>query len=234
MIKKTSTWALLFIFFYIFSSVSVAEDNVSGTGDEFSGAGDGHKHGKHHKNHAHDSQRLLIKLLGWSQAYTPGSGDGIIESVPNVEGDVVCHDVDMLDLQTNEVIATSTDCFSDAQPDSGGGAGFVGTTFLNFPDGTIIAQGSFTAQPVLRETTTITGETITAITGAAKKGNSFIGGTGKYENSAGNVRVSGMIDGTDYAFMPGDPLYFDCIFEIQLFDGEENGSDSSDNNIDMM
>jgi hypothetical protein len=43
-----------------------------------------------------------------------------------------------------------------------------------------------------------------------------------------------MIDGTDYAFMPGDPLYIDCIFEIQLFDGEENGSDSSDNNIDMM
>ena len=229
MIRKTSIWALLFISLYILSNVSVAGDRASGAGDRASGAGDrasgaGDRGGKHHKHHAHNPQRLLVKLLGPSEAYTPEEG-----TIPNVEGDVVCHDVDMIDLQSNEVIATSTDCFSDVEPDSGGGAGFVGTTFLNFPDGTIIAQGNFTAQPVLRETATITGVPITAITGAAKEGNSFIGGTGKYENSAGNVRVSGMVDVTNYAFMPGDPLYFDCIFEIQLFDGEENGSDSSDN-----
>ena len=231
MIKKTSIWALLFISLYILSNVSVAGDGASGGGDRASGGGD---RGGKHKHNAYDQQRLLIKLVGWSEAYTPGSGDGMIDSVPNVEGDVVCHDVDMVDLQSNELIGISTDCFSDAMPDSGGGAGFIGTTFLNFPNGTIVAQGQFTAQPVLRETTTITGEKITAITGAAKEGNSFIGGWGRFDNSEGNVRVSGMIDGTDYAFMPGDQLYFDCIFEIQLFDDAADGSDTSDNNVDMM
>ncbi len=207
MIKKTSIWALLFISLYILSNVTVAGDRD----------GDRDRQGKHHEHHAHDEQRILVKLLGWSTAYTPGSGDGMIENVPNVGEDVVCQDVDMVDLQTNKVIATSSDCFSDIEPDSGGGAGFVGT-FLNFPDGTIITQGKFTAQPVLQETTTIAGVPITAITGAASEGNTFIGGTGKYENSTGNTRISGLINGKDYAFMPGDTMYFDCIFAIQLLD----------------
>ena len=199
--KKSGIWTLLFISLYVLSNVALANEK------------DRHQHPD-----AHDQQRLSIKLVGWSQAYTPGSGEGIIENVPNVEGDVVCQDVDMVDLHSNKVIATSTDCFSDVEPDSGGGAGFTGTSFLNFPDGTIISQGGFTAQPVLRETTTIDGVTITAITGEAAEGNTIIGGTGKYENSTGNVRVSGLINGEEYAFMPGDTMYFDCIFEIQLFD----------------
>lgn len=204
MIKKTSIWVLLFIFLYILSNVSVAGD----------------RGGRHHDRHdgAHDQQRILVKLLGYSTAYTPGSGEGIIENVPNVGEDVVCQDVDMVNMQSNEVIATSSDCFSDIEPDSGGGAGFIGTSFLNFPDGTIITQGKFTAQPVLHETTTIAGVPITAITGAASEGNTFIGGTGRYENSTGNARVSGLINGEGYAFMPGDTMYFDCIFEIQLLD----------------
>ncbi len=220
MIKKTSIWALLFISLYILSNVSVAGD--MSLQDLFTEKGD--SDGKHHKHNAYDQQRLLIKLIGWSEAYTPGSGEGRVDNVPNVDGDVVCHDVEMVDLQSNEVIGISTDCFSDAEPDSGGGAGFIGTTFLNFPDGTIVAQGKFTAQPVLRETTTIDGVPITAITGAGREGNSFIGGWGKFANSSGNVRVSGMIDGTDYAFLPGDPLYFDCIFEIQFFDDAADDS----------
>ena len=228
MIKKTSIWALLFVFLYILSNVSVAGDRASGAGDRASGAGD--RGGKHHKHNAHDHSRILVKLVGWSEARTPNPDEEWL----NLADGAVCHDVEMVDLQSNEVIGISTDCFSEAEPDSGGGAGFIGTTFLNFPNGTIVAQGNFTAQPVLKETTTIDGVPITAITGAAREGNSFIGGWGKFENSAGNVRVSGMINGEEYGFMPGDPLYFDCIFEIQLFDGEENGSDSSDNNIDMM
>jgi hypothetical protein len=218
MIKKTSILALLFIFLYIFSNISVANDaHDQDTFSEMGGWGE-----KHHK----DRSRLLVKLVGWSQAYTPGSGEGMVNyELPNVEGDVVCHDVEMVNLRNNEVIGVSTDCFSDVEPDSGGGAGFIGTTILNFPDGTIIAQGKFTAQPVLREITTIDGVPITAVTGAGREGNSFIGGWGRFENSSGNVRVSGMINGEEYAFMPGDPLYFDCIFEIQLFDEEENGSD---------
>ena len=206
MIRKTSILALLFISLYILTNVSIADET-------------------HHQNPFGAGERLLIKLVGWSEAYTPGSG-GNIDSVPNVKGDVVCHDVEMVDLQSNEVIGISTDCFSDAEPDSGGGAGFVGTTFLNFPNGTIVAQGQFTAQPVLRETTTITGVPITAITGAATDGNSIIGGTGRYKNSTGNIRISGMIDSTNYTFSAGDPLYFDCIFEIQLFDDAANGSDT--------
>jgi hypothetical protein len=225
MIKRTSILALLFIFLYIFSNISVAND--TNHQDPFSEVGGWDE--KHHK----DRSRLLVKLVGWSEAYAPGSGEGMVNNVPNVDGDVVCHDVEMVNLRNNELIGISTDCFSDAEPDSGGGAGFIGTTFLNFPDGTIIAQGKFTAQPVLRETTTIDGVPITAITGAGREGNSFIGGWGKFESSSGNVRVSGMINGEGYAFMPGDPLYFDCIFEIQLFDEEENGSDTTNNFLNM-
>ena len=230
MIKKTSIWALLFISLYILSNVSVANE-MSPQGP-FSEAGNSDGH--HQKHNAYDHSRILVKLVGWSEAYDPAIGGGMVDNVPNVDGEVVCHDVNMVDLQSNKVIGISTDCFSGAEPADGGGVGFVGTTFLNFPNGTIIAQGSFTAKPVAKATTTITGVPITAITGAAKEGNSFLSGTGKYEYSEGNVRVSGMINGAEYNFLPGDPLYFDCIFEIQLFDGEENGSDSSDNNIDMM
>lgn len=215
MIKKTGIWALLFVFLYTLTSVSLANED-----DRRHHRHDGHgSHGHQHGNDYQGQQRLLVKLFGWSQAYKPGSGEGIIEHVPDVDDDVVCQDVDMVDLQTNEVIATSTDCFSSIEPDSvTGGAGFTGTSYLNFPDGTIIAQGGFTAQPVIREATNIEGVSITSITGAAKEGNAIIGGTGKYEHVTGNVRVSGLINAEGYAFMPGDTMYFDCIFEIQLFD----------------
>jgi hypothetical protein len=209
MIKKTSIWALLFISLYILSNVSVANEAGS--------------HGGDYHHDAHDHSRILVKLVGWSTARSPNENEEWL----NLADDAVCHDVEMVDLHSNKVIGISTDCFSDIEPDSGGGAGFTGTTFLNFPDGTIVAQGNFTAQPVLRETTTIDGVPITTVTGAAREGNSFIGEWGRFENSSGNVRVSGMVNTTEYAFMPGDPLYFDCIFEIQLFGKEENGSDSS-------
>lgn len=196
MIKKTGIWALLFTFLYVLPGVSMAND-----GD------------RHHRHGKHDNKHLIVKLLGHSEAYVPDW------DVPNAESDVVCQDIDLVDLKSNEVIGAATDCFSSIEPATdGGGAGFIGTSFLYFPEGTIISQGKFTARPVLQETTSSTGVPITAITGAATEGNSIIWGSGKYENVQGNVRVSGMVNDTEYAFMPGDPIYFDCIFDIQLFD----------------
>jgi hypothetical protein len=209
MIKKSSIWALFFISLFVLSNVAMADGK-----------------GKHHHDRGHDQQRLLIKLLGYSEAYVPDW------DVPNAESDVVCQDMDLVDLQSNEVIGSATDCFSSINPDSGGGAGFTGTSFLHFPEGTIVSQGKFTAQPVLEETISSTGVPITAITGTAAEGNTIISGTGKYENVKGNVRVSGQINGEEYAFMPGDPIYFDCIFEIQLFNDAGDDSDSTEDNND--
>jgi hypothetical protein len=84
------------------------------------------------------------------------------------------------------------------------------------PNGTLITRGSTTVQPVLHPTVTPKGQNITHITGASIDGNSIIDGTGRFKNATGTVRLSGMVDMTNFAGSVGDPLGFDCLFIIDL------------------
>jgi hypothetical protein len=210
MYKKTSILAFLFISFCFLVNISVAED--------------GYDH-KHHYNDYEDdttggaaggmetdSQLLIVKITGENISYR--------KAVPNFEEEALCFDIDLFDYKTHKIIGEVTDCISDLKSDGMGGIDFVGTTFLHFPDGTIVTQGDVTVQPVVGETTLRTGQRITNITGSATTGNTFVEGesTGIYANRTGNTRISGMINTENFTADPagGEPQFFDCIFEIEL------------------
>ncbi len=57
---------------------------------------------------------------------------------------------------------------------------------------------------------------MTHITGASSKKNSVLRGTGRFKNSKGTVRLSGMVNMTDFTGDEGSPITFDCLFVIDL------------------
>lgn len=197
MFNKTSILVFSFIFFCILTNVASAED-------------------KHHLNLSEaeldgmqtDRLLLIVKVTGTGVSYNM--------PVPGLEGEALCFDVDLLDLKNNQTIGTVTDCFSDVQPNEIGGVDFIGTTFLNFPDGTIVTRGEVSVRPAGETTILRTDQPITDITGSATTGNTFLEGTGIYQNSTGNTRISGMVDATNFTFNVDEPLFFDCIFEIEV------------------
>lgn len=157
-------------------------------------------------------KHLILNLIGTGAMYE--------DTVPDIDGDgvddpAICFDVNLVDANNNTVIGTATDCLSDVTP-AGSGLALVGTTYFNLPGGTLITRGNTTVQPVLQETITSHGQIITHITGAASNGNAVIGGTGRFANATGNVRLSGMVGMTDFAGNVGDPIVFNCLFNINL------------------
>lgn len=151
-----------------------------------------------------------------------GSGDMYESFVPDIDGDFVddeaiCFDVDLVNMKNQQVIGTATDCLSNITPMGlGGGLALVGTTYFNMPNGTLITRGNTTVQEVLQSIVTPSGQPITHITGASSDGNSIIGGTGRFANSTGTVRLSGMVDMTNFFGNVGDPIVFDCLFSVDL------------------
>ena len=148
-----------------------------------------------------------------------GSGNMYPATVPDIDGDLVddsaiCFDIDLINAANQQVIGTATDCLSNIEP-SGFGLQLVGTTFFHLPQGTLITRGNTTVQPVGHPTVTPDGQEITHITGASGEGNAIIGGSGRFENREGTVRLSGMVDMTNFAG-EGTPIAFDCLFVIKL------------------
>jgi len=143
------------------------------------------------------------------------------DTVPDIDGDLedddaICFDVELVNGKNRQVIGTATDCLSNIAP-AGLGLQLVGTTFFHLPQGTLITRGNTTVQPVPvgHPITTPDGQMITHITGASDVGNAVIGGTGRFENSEGTVRLSGMVDMTNFS-VEGTPIAFDCLFIIDL------------------
>lgn len=212
--KKTSMLAFLFISSLFLANVALAWDESDNKhhyddyNDEYKDDSTGGAAGGMDA----DNPLIIVKLTGENISYR--------RAVPNFEEEALCFDVDLFDYKTNKIIGGVTDCISDIKPDGMGGVDFVGTTFLNFPDGTIVTQGDVSVQPVVGETILRTGQRITNITGSATTGNTFVEGesTGVYANRTGNTRISGMINIENFTADPagGEPQFFDCIFEIQL------------------
>jgi hypothetical protein len=157
-------------------------------------------------------KHLVLNLVGTGNMYE--------SFVPDIDGDkmddpAICFDVELVNLKNQQVIGTATDCLSSITA-VGTGLALVGTSYFNMPNGTLITRGSTTVQPVLHPTVTPNGQNITHITGASIDGNSMIDGTGRFKNTTGTVRLSGMVDMTNFAGSVGDPLGFDCLFIIAL------------------
>lgn len=187
MIKKINILATLFILTCILSSAAIA--------------------GNDEASYSEDHQHLMLKLAGTGSMYK--------RAVPGYEEEAMCFDVDLVDMKSGETIGTATDCLSDVQP-KGDGMSIVGTTLLNMPEGSFVIRGKISAQPVLEETVLESGQVITHITGASSTENSIIGGTGIYEYSTANVRLSGLVDMANFDANEGDLVVFDCLLYIHL------------------
>ena len=159
-------------------------------------------------------KRLILNLVGAGPMYET--------MVPDIDGDyeddpAICFDVDVgvVNGKNRQVIGTATDCLSNITP-AGTGLALVGTTFFHLPKGTLITRGRTTVQPVLQPTETTAGNMITHATAAAATGNSIIDGTGRFAGVTGTVRLGGLVDLSNFAGEVGDPIFFDCLFIVDL------------------
>ncbi|MDH5182473.1 MAG: hypothetical protein OEX12_01165 [Gammaproteobacteria bacterium] len=154
---------------------------------------------------------LILNLVGYGAMYE--------REVPDLDGDgvddlSVCFDSTLKNLKNNQV-TKGTDCLSNISL-VGGGVALVNTTFFNLQQGTIITRTSTSVQPVLHPTITANGQISTHITGASSDENAIIGGTMKFRDAVGTVRLSGMVDMSNFFGKVGDPIGFDCIFIIDI------------------
>ena len=154
-----------------------------------------------------EDKNLALRLVGTGSMYQM--------HVPGLEEQAMCFDVDVIDIKTNEMIATATDCLSNVQP-KGDGLSILGTTFFYLPDGLITIRGKITAQPALEETVLKNYQPVTHTTGASHTDKGIIGGSGLYENSTGHARLSGLVDMSRFSANEGDLVSFDCLFIIDI------------------
>jgi len=187
MIKKTSILAVLFVFISALSNASVAMQERQTLAAE---------------NQA-DEQHHIFKLVGTGSMYKM--------QVPGVDEEARCYDVDLYNAR-NKLIGSATDCLSDIQQPTADGISLLGTTFFYLPQGAIVTRGRISIQPVLEETILESGQVVTHMTSASSEGNTIIEGTGIYANSTGNIRLSGMVDMSNF----DEFLTFNCLFEAHL------------------
>lgn len=141
-----------------------------------------------------------------------GTAVGQMRDIPPIAGtgtsQANCFDVSLVDPATNRVIGTATDCLADIQP-FGEGLVLTGTTFFNFPEGTIVSRGRTTVQPVGSPSAA------THITGAIPSAgsNDILSGTGAYQNLQGRVRLSGAVNMS--RLNSNNEITFDCLFIIE-------------------
>lgn len=103
-----------------------------------------------------------------------------------------CFEVDLVELDTNRVIGTGTQCLDlgsmAGNPDEGGFA-ISNTTILDLPDGTIKSRNRTTYQPLLGGS-----PEMTHLAGDAPEAENVLSGTGRFANLKGTVHVSGTVD----------------------------------------
>ena len=157
-------------------------------------------------------KHMILNLVGTGSMYQG--------TVPDIDSDGVddlamCFNVNLVDVQTNQVIGTGTDCLGQVTPTNMGVA-LVGTTYFQLPSGTLIVRGKTSVQPVFHPTVTPRGLTATHITGASSNQNAVIGGAGRFAGTTGTVRLSGMVSMANFQGNIGDHISFDCLFVVDL------------------
>lgn len=167
---------------------------------------------EHEYESGHEYKRKVLNLVGTGYMYE--------QDVPDIDGDknpdpAMCFDVDLQDPTTGESIGYATDCLSEITGE-GDGVKLIGTTYFYLSDGVIVTRGLTTVQPVLQETVTPNGNTITHITGASSDKNGVLKAYGDYAWHQGPVRLSGMVDLSQFSQSVGDPIHFDCLFTLKL------------------
>ena len=127
-------------------------------------------------------------------------------------GGAACFDIDLIDAKTGNVIGSGADCLSLVTPSAtDNGMSLTATTFFYFPGGTLVSQGLVTVQPKLDGL-----EDFTHVTGAAPSlsENNVIYGDRKFKKAAGSVRLSGLVNLSQFGIGVID---FDCVFIIDIW-----------------
>jgi hypothetical protein len=155
---------------------------------------------------------LVLNLVGTGAMYkdyvTDIDGDGAAD-------EAICFDVDLFNAKNQQLIATATDCLSNVTP-VGTGLALVGTTTFNFPSGSLTVRGNTSVLPVVQTTVTPDSQNITHVTGASSTEDAVLHGSMKFANATGTARLSGMVDLSGFGGEVGDPIYFNCVFVIDL------------------
>jgi len=156
-------------------------------------------------------KNIVVLLAGTGYADFSGTQFTQLGLIP--PPNVACFDMDLVDAKTGNVIGSGSDCLSEVGFSDTGGVMLTATSFFHFPGGTLVSEGLVTVQPVLHGSTGYT-----HVTGAvpSPSENNVIYGDGKFKKAAGSVRLSGLVDMTNFAFGPGDPIVFDCVFVIDI------------------
>lgn len=171
---------------------------------------------------ADDIVKYYMKKESNHMFHLVGTGYAHQRAVPNFPdpNDTWCFGgLRIVDPSTNMVIGSANDCVTNVQ-ENDGNVDVIGTTFMNLPGGTLVLQGGIRLSPKgpTMGSTTVNDMSITHITGASS-GNNLIGvigeaSSGFYEDSQGNVRLSGMVDMSKFTFTKGDTVQFSCFFNV--------------------
>ena len=124
--------------------------------------------------------------------------------------------MDLVNAKTGNVIGSGSDCLSDIEQFENGGMSLTATSFFHFPGGTLVSEGLVTVQPKLPGLALDGLEDFTHVTGAAPSSseNNVIYGDGKFKKAYGSVRLSGLVDLSE--FLTAGSIVFDCVFVIDI------------------
>ena len=184
------------------------------------------------------SLALLIVGTGLVALY-PGHGSASAESSANrprivvefrsqaggelrdIDGTMMmCFDGVYVDLATDRVVGTGSDCLDLASIEGGNpfaGESFVisNTTIFNLNGGTITTSQRTTIAPVVQGDTGEEETVATHITGDLSRG-VILSGTGRFQNATGAVRLHGAVDMSQFDGTEGSPIGFNCVFMLDL------------------
>lgn len=141
------------------------------------------------------------------------------EIPPTDQGTTIasCHDHEIIDLKTGEILGMATDATADLSQE---GSAFVatGTTTFRLPQGTLIIRNRGVIQPMAPGggSPTLDRSPVTHIAGIFPNDpeeNNVIGGTGLFKKAKGNFALLGALDLTNAA---GGQSKFHCVYFIDL------------------
>ena len=141
------------------------------------------------------------------------------EIPPTDQGTTVanCHDHEIIDLKSGEILGMATDATADATME-GTAIVATGTTTFRLPQGTLIIRNRGVIQPMTPGGGTPTYERspVTHIAGIFPDDpdeNNVIGGTGIFRNATGNFALLGALDLTNSA---SGQAKFHCVYFMDL------------------
>ena len=130
---------------------------------------------------------------------------------PSGPVDALCFEVDMIDVNTGEVVGRGVDCLTNVTP-NGAGLSLIDYPIFEFPYGTIIAESPVSVRPVevpFPDVTHLTGS-FPAFAGE----NNIVFANGRFEGRTGSVRMSGGVDMSQLETL--GQITFNCIFVIDF------------------